>query len=86
MRGGSMEGKDEGELIGSVEKNETTTIQVRRLEYKGENYIDIREFVSSETYEGPTKKGIRLHEGLLGDLAGILGRAAESSSSEKAAS
>lgn len=64
--------QEESELLGSVAKNETTTIQVRKVTYKGQDYFDIREFVESENYQGPTKKGIRLHGDLLPDLTAVL--------------
>jgi hypothetical protein len=51
---------EEADLIASVLKNSTTSIQIRRVTYKGANYYDIREFVESETYQGPTRKGIRV--------------------------
>lgn len=66
--------QDQGELIASIEKNEETTVDVRKLEYKGEEYWDVREFVHSETYQGPTKKGIRLHRSLLPELVVALSK------------
>ncbi len=68
--------QEESELLGSVTKNETTTIQVRRVHFKGQSYLDIREFVDGENYQGPTKRGIRIHDSLLEELTGLLGTAA----------
>ena len=50
--------------IGKINKGEfqgaTTEIVIGIREYNGKVGIDIREFVSSEKYTGPTKKGLRI--------------------------
>ena len=50
--------------IGKINKGEyqgaVTEIVVGIREYKGKVGIDIREFVTSEKYTGPTKKGLRI--------------------------
>jgi len=50
--------------IGKINKGEyqgtTTEIVIGIREYNGKVGIDIREFVSSERYTGPTKKGLRI--------------------------
>ena len=50
--------------IGRIQKGEyqgtTTEIVVGIKEYNGKIGIDIREFTESETYTGPTKKGLRI--------------------------
>jgi hypothetical protein len=50
--------------IGKIPKGEyqgtTTEIAVGIKEYNGKVGIDIREFTQSETYTGPTKKGLRI--------------------------
>jgi hypothetical protein len=50
--------------IGKIQKGEyqgtTTEIIVGLREYNGKTGIDIREFTKSETYTGPTKKGLRI--------------------------
>ena len=50
--------------IGKIPKGEfqgtTTEIVVGIKEYNGRIGIDIREFTKSETYTGPTKKGLRI--------------------------
>lgn len=68
--------QEEAELLGTVAKNETTTIQVRKVQFKGQHYFDIREFVNGENYQGPTKRGIRIHDSLLKELTGLLEAAA----------
>ena len=44
-----------GEFQGSV-----TDIVIGIREYNGKVGVDIREFVSGEKYNGPTKKGLRI--------------------------
>jgi len=50
--------------IGKIPKGEyqgtITEIVIGLREYKGKTGIDIREFTRSETYTGPTKKGLRI--------------------------
>jgi len=50
--------------IGKINKGEyqgtTTEIVVGVKEYNGRVGLDIREFVTSEKYTGPTKKGLRI--------------------------
>ena len=50
--------------IGKINKGEyqgtTTDIVVGIKEYNGKVGLDIREFVASERYTGPTKKGLRI--------------------------
>jgi len=50
--------------IGKIPKGEfqgtATEIVVGLKEYNGRTGVDIREFTKSETYTGPTKKGLRI--------------------------
>ncbi len=50
--------------IGKINKGEyqgtVTEIVVGVREYNGKVGVDIREFVASEKYTGPTKKGLRI--------------------------
>ncbi|MFH1521657.1 MAG: transcriptional coactivator p15/PC4 family protein [archaeon] len=50
--------------IGKIQKGEyqgiVTEIVVGIKEFNGKVGIDIREFTQSETYTGPTKKGLRI--------------------------
>ena len=47
--------------VASLAKNASTKIVFSVTEYKGQRYVDVREHVTSATYTGFTKKGIRLH-------------------------
>ena len=53
--------KDIGKLNKGEYQGTTTDIVIGIREYNGSVGIDIREFVSSERYTGPTKKGLRIH-------------------------
>ncbi len=50
--------------IGKIPKGEyqgtKTEIAINIKEFNGRTGIDIREFTQSETYTGPTKKGLRI--------------------------
>ena len=50
--------------IGKIPKGEwqgtTTEIVIGLREFNGRTGVDIREFTQSETYTGPTKKGLRI--------------------------
>ena len=50
--------------IGKINKGEyqgtVTEIVIGVREYNGKVGVDIREFVTSEKYTGPTKKGLRI--------------------------
>ncbi len=47
--------------VGAIPKKDGLEIKASITEFRKEFYIDIREFLNSEDYEGPTKKGIRFH-------------------------
>jgi len=50
--------------IGKIQKGEyqgtVTEIVVGIKEYNGKVGVDVREFTTSDTYTGPTKKGLRI--------------------------
>ena len=54
--------------IAELAKNATSKLVFSTTEYKGAMYVDIREYVESETYTGFTKKGIRLHSDKLDEF------------------
>jgi hypothetical protein len=62
--------------IGKIEKGEyqgtLTEIVVGIKEYNGKIGIDIREFTKSETYTGPTKKGLRIPANKFEDFKTII--------------
>jgi hypothetical protein len=51
--------------IAKIEKNTETTIVFSLTEFKGNQYVDVREFLKSETYTGFTKKGLRFRADML---------------------
>ena len=52
--------KEIGKILKGEYQGTTTEIVVGIKEYNGKTGIDIREFTQSETYTGPTKKGLRI--------------------------
>lgn len=44
--------------VGRIPKNKLTEVVVRIIKIKSNSFLDIREFLKSETYEGWTKKGV----------------------------
>jgi hypothetical protein len=46
--------------IGRIKKTESTSVVVRINEFQGEAGADIREYVETAKYTGPTKKGTRI--------------------------
>jgi hypothetical protein len=52
---------DKNIQVGSIPKKDGLEIRATITEYRKEIYVDIREFMTGEEYEGPTKKGIRFH-------------------------
>ena len=62
--------------IGKIQKGEyqgtTTEIIVGIKEYNGKVGVDIREFTQSETYTGPTKKGLRIPANKFEDFKKII--------------
>jgi hypothetical protein len=46
--------------IGKIKKNDTTEIVVRLDDFGGRKGLTIREFVTSERYNGFTKSGVRI--------------------------
>jgi hypothetical protein len=47
--------------VGRIEIKDGTYIRASVSEWKGNLYADLREYVESEKFTGPTKKGIRFH-------------------------
>lgn len=46
--------------IGKLKKTESTTVIIKINEFQGEKGVDIREYVETNKYTGPTKKGTRI--------------------------
>ena len=52
--------KEIGKILKGEYQGTTTEIAVGIKEFNGRIGVDIREFTQSETYTGPTKKGLRI--------------------------
>ncbi len=67
---------DNEELIGKIEKNNREEIQVKKVEKKGKQYIDIRVFWSdgeSDEFK-PSQKGVTVPYDSLDQLKELIGR------------
>lgn len=42
----------------SVDLSETSSIKAELKEYKGQHAVDLRKYISSAKYTGPTKSGL----------------------------
>ena len=54
--------------VASIEKNSETQIQFGITEYREAMYVDVREHLETDTYKGPTKKGLRFNSDLLDQM------------------
>ena len=52
--------KEIGKILKGEYQGTVTEIIVGLKEYNGKTGVDIREFTQSDTYTGPTKKGLRI--------------------------
>jgi len=80
----------DGELIGEVKRNdyEDTRVYVRESK-KGGHYVEIRRWKHVKTYDGPSSKGVGLHQDEVEGVVELLKSAcikAESIDSEVTAS
>jgi len=71
----------ENKVIAEIENHSTELIKIQVNRWNGSAYIDVRIFYRKSPSDGeawhPTKKGIRIHEELLGDLISGLEKAQE---------
>lgn len=60
--------------LGYVEKSPKARLKLTTSEWRGEEYVDIREFYTREGSEEwlPTRKGIRFNKKLLGEIIELL--------------
>lgn len=66
---------DKEELLGKIEKNNREEIQIKKVEKKGKEYIDIRVFWSDGTSDDfkPSQKGVAIPVEHLNELKDIIG-------------
>ena len=67
-----LSGKLEDKEVGKVQVQDGKFIAVTITTYREEQGLDIREYVDTDEYSGPTKKGIRLPVGAIKDSIGYL--------------
>ena len=63
------------DIVGTVDLSKASEIIFYTDVYKGDEFANIRKFVKSEKYTGPTKSGIKLNKEQLHTICGILARA-----------
>lgn len=64
-----------GDLIGELPKGKNKIIKIGLNVLGGREFLDIREFVESDDYTGPTKKGVTIPIGDLRRFAGLIDNA-----------
>lgn len=60
--------------IGRVKRDDQVDIVVRRGEFMGKNFVDIREYLKADSFEGFTKRGIRIPAELYTELVAQLNK------------
>ncbi len=65
---------DEGQLIARIERNKATEIRIRLVEFGGRPFVDVRNFVDVDDghQRVPTRKGIAIPPGLVGEVIAAL--------------
>ena len=58
--------------VGEIKINDTTTIVVSVSEWKNKTRLDIRKYVSTDAYKGPTKGGVSIPIEKVGELDDII--------------
>jgi hypothetical protein len=59
---------DNASEIGRVKRDDQVDIVIRRGEFMGKSFVDIREYLKADSFEGFTKRGIRIPADLYADL------------------
>ena len=66
MKGGVY--VDNASELGRVKRDDQVDIVIRKGEFMGKAYVDIREYLKAESFEGFTKRGIRIPADLYAEL------------------
>jgi hypothetical protein len=66
MKGGDY--MDNASELGRVKRDDQVDIVIRKGEFMGKAYVDIREYLKAESFEGFTKRGIRIPADLYAEL------------------
>jgi hypothetical protein len=68
-----MSGKLESQELGAIEVSDGSTVKVSKFVGRdGKDRIDVRLWIKSERYTGPTKKGVTIPKEMLPELVKIL--------------
>ena len=57
-----------------IELNPTDRLVISTNRYRDKDYVDIRKFVESDNYTGPTKQGVRFSTDLLPEVVKSLSK------------
>lgn len=60
--------------IARIKRDDQVDIIVRRGEFMGKNFVDIREYLKADSFEGFTKRGIRIPAELYTELVSQLNK------------
>jgi hypothetical protein len=67
--------QENGTELGRFEKRAGSHIKLTVKTFQNIQYVDIREYVETDSYTGPTKKGIRFELSRLNEFAEMIERA-----------
>jgi hypothetical protein len=59
-------------LLGAIRLSDTQIIVIRKVLFRGREFIDIRRFMERDTYTGFTRKGVAIPVEFVKDLVAIL--------------
>lgn len=60
--------------LGRVKRDDQVDIIVRRGEFMGKEFVDVREYLKADSFEGFTKRGIRIPADLYAELVKTLNK------------
>ncbi len=60
--------------IARIKRDDQVDIIVRRGEFMGKSFVDIREYLKADSFEGFTKRGIRIPAELYAELVSQLNK------------
>jgi len=73
-----------GKVLSVIPKNKTTTVQTKISEWKGNTYVDVREYFKNAKDEWiPTRKGLAIPVAMLAEVLTALEKAEEDICKEK---
>jgi hypothetical protein len=65
---------DNAKEIGRVKRDDQVDIVIRKGEFMDKSFVDIREYLKADSFEGFTKRGIRIPAELYAELVAQLNK------------